>query len=380
VKTVVDPPVKDDMAASEADELREAVREFLATASSSIRVRELMDTAEGYDPATWRRMASELGLHGIAVPEQWGGAGAGTPELAVVFEEMGAALLSSPFFSTVGMAAQALLAAGDLTAMADYLPAIADGTCIATLILNGHLDAWDPTSVTLTGRRHGDAYTLSGEAARVLDGHTVDLVLAAARTDAGISLFAVSADADGVEREALSGLDRTRKIARIQIQNAPARLVGADGAAAPALARASDLAIVALAAEQVGAAQRCLDMAVAYAKERIQFGRAIGSFQAVKHRCADMLVLVEGARSAAAHAAEVADTDELPRAAAVAKMVCSEALLQAAVDNMRIHGGIGFTWEHDAHLYVRRAKSAQLIFGSPDYHAQRLADLVTSSH
>ncbi|WP_293010424.1 acyl-CoA dehydrogenase family protein, partial [Mycobacterium sp.] len=135
---------------------------------------------------------------------------------------------------------------------------------------------------------------------------------------------------------------------------------------------------VALAAEQLGAAQRCLDMAVGYAKERIQFGRAIGSFQAIKHRCADMLVSIEGARSAVAHAAEVVDGPELAMAAAVAKMVCSEASLQAALDNMRIHGGIGFTWEHDAHLYVRRAKTAELIFGSPDYHAQRLADLVST--
>ncbi|BBX03746.1 acyl-CoA dehydrogenase [Mycolicibacterium moriokaense] len=368
------------MGASEAAELRAAVRNFLSTASSSDRVRALMETVQGYDRDTWLRMASELGLHGIAVPEQWGGAGAGAAELGVVFEEMGAALLCSPFFSTVAMAAQALIAAGDRAAMSDYLPAIVDGGCTATLILNGRLDAWDPASVSLTAHRNGDAFSLSGEAGRVLDGHTADLILAAARTEAGISLFAVSADAHGLEREALAGLDRTRKIARIRFDDVSARLIGTDGDAAPGLARASDLAIVALTAEQVGAAQRCLDMAVAYAKERIQFGRAIGSFQAIKHRCADMLVLVEGARSAAMHAAEVADTDELSRAASVAKMVCSEALLQVALDNMRIHGGIGFTWEHDAHLYVRRAKASQLIFGSPDHHAQRLADLVTSSH
>jgi alkylation response protein AidB-like acyl-CoA dehydrogenase len=369
------------VAATESDELRAAVRDFLSTASSSERVRELMETVEGYDRETWRRMAAELGLHGIAVPEQWGGAGAGMPELAVVLEEMGFSLLCSPFFSTVGMAAQALVTAGDRTAMADYLPTIADGTRTATLILNSRLDAWDPSRVTLTARRNGESFVLSGDADRVLDGLTADLILAAARTVAGVSLFAVSADTDGLEREALAGLDRTRRIARLRFNDVSARLVGTDGEAAPALARTSDLAIVALAAEQVGAAQRCLDMAVTYAKERIQFGRAIGSFQAVKHRCADMLVLVEGARSAAVHAAEVADDPgEASRAAAVAKMVCSEALLHVAVDNMRVHGGVGFTWEHDAHLYVRRAKTTQLIFGSPDYHAQRLASLVMSSH
>lgn len=365
------------MATSEADELRAAVREFLEAASPSATVRELMATESGWDGAVWRQMAGELGLHGIAVPEEFGGAGAGMSELAVVFEEMGAALLCSPFFSTVAMATQAILTSGDEGAMADYLPDLVDGTSTATLILNGGLDAWSPSAVTLTAHRDGEDFRLSGEADLVLDGHSADMILAAANSERGLSLFAVAADTRGLEREPLATLDRTRKVARVRFSDVPARLIGTEGGGAAGLARTADLAVVALAAEQVGAAQRCLDMAVAYAKERIQFGRAIGSFQAVKHRCADMLVLVEGARSAAVHAAEVADTDELASAASVAKMACSEAFLAVALDNMRIHGGIGFTWEHDAHLYVRRAKATQLIFGSPDYHAQRLADLVS---
>jgi alkylation response protein AidB-like acyl-CoA dehydrogenase len=230
----------------------------------------------------------------------------------------------------------------------------------------------------LTAARDGDDYRVSGDAPLVLDGHTVDFLLVVANTPAGTSLFAIAADSAGVEREPLATLDRTRKVARIRFDGALGRLIGTDGNAAPGLARTSDLAAVALAAEQVGAAQRCLDMAVGYAKDRIQFGRAIGSFQAIKHRCADMLVLVEGARSAVVHAAEVADGPDLVTAAAVAKMTCSDAFLQVALDNMRIHGGIGFTWEHDAHLYVRRAKTTELIFGTPDYHAQRLADLVST--
>lgn len=366
------------MTASEADDLREAVRDYLNASSPSNRVRELMATEKGYDEAVWRQMAEQLGLHGIAVPEHFGGAGAGIRELAVVFEEMGAALLCSPFFSTVAMAIPALVTCGDEQAMADYLPSLADGTSTATLVLNGRLDAWDPASVTLTAQRDGDGFRVSGDAALVVDGHTADLVLVAADSGTGISLLAIAADADGLTREPLATLDRTRKIARITFDNAAARLIGDDGAAAEGLARTSDLALVALAAEQVGAAQRCLDMAVDYAKERIQFGRAIGSFQAVKHRCADMLVLVEGARSAAVHAAEAADEGDLSTAASVAKMVCSEAFLHVALDNMRIHGGIGFTWEHDAHLYVRRAKATQLILGSPDFHAERLADLFTT--
>ncbi len=363
---------------TELDDLRAAVREFLRGASPSTTVRRLMATEMGYDEGVWRQMACELGLHGIAVPEEWGGAGAGMPELAVVFEEMGAALLCSPFFSTVALATQAILTSGDRAAMEEFLPAFVDGTTTATLILNGQLNAWDRADVTLTAAPDGDRYRVSGDAPLVLDGHSVDLLLVVANTPAGTSLFAIAGDSAGVERESLASLDRTRKVAHIRFDSALGRLIGTDGDAASGLARTSDLAAVALAAEQLGAAQRCLDMAVGYAKDRIQFGRAIGSFQAIKHRCADMLVLVEGARSAVVHAAEAADSADLATAAAVAKMACSDAFLQVALDNMRIHGGIGFTWEHDAHLYVRRAKATELIFGSPDYHAQRLADLVSS--
>ncbi|WP_068178525.1 acyl-CoA dehydrogenase family protein [Mycobacterium sp. UM_CSW] len=365
------------MPTSEADEIRGVVRDYLTATSPSETVRKLMATDTGHDEASWRQMASELGLHGIGVPEQWGGAGAGMAELAVVFEEMGRALLCSPFFATVALATQAILASGDEAAAEEFVPGLVDGSATATLILNGQLDAWDPAAVTLRAERHGAAYRIHGEAPLVIDGHTADVILVAASTDAGISLLAIRAGAEAVRRTPLAGLDRTRKVAHLGFDGAPAGLIGADGAAAGFLARAADLAVVALAAEQVGAAQRCLDMAVDYAKNRIQFGRPIGSFQAIKHRCADMLVQVEGARSAEEHAADAAGTDDLPTAASVAKMVCSEAFLQVALDNMRIHGGIGFTWEHDAHLFVRRAKASQLMFGDPDYHAQRLATLVS---
>ncbi|MGA7050957.1 MAG: acyl-CoA dehydrogenase family protein [Mycobacterium sp.] len=368
------------MASADQDDLREAVRGFLQARSPSAAVRAAMESPSGYDEQVWRQLAGDMGLPGIAVPEEFGGAGAGMPELAVVFEEMGTALLCCPFFATVALAGSALLTSGDRDAMAKLLPGIAEGSTTATLILNGTLGPWNPDSVTLAARSAPEGFVVNGEASMVLDGHTAGLVLLAARTDAGISLFAVESSAPGLDRERLAGLDRTRRIARLRFSDVPATVIGTDGAAAAGLARTSDLALVALSAEQVGAAQRCLDMAVDYAKSRIQFGRAIGSFQAVKHRCADMLVAVEGARSAAMHAADVAqapDSAELPIAASVAKMACSEAFLQAAFDNMRIHGGIGFTWEHDAHLYMRRAKASQLMFGSPDMHAQRLANLIT---
>ena len=340
-------------AASELDSVKTAVREFLARASPSSTVRALMDTERGYDDTVWRQMANELGLHGIAVPERWGGAGAGMPELAVVFEEMGAALLCSPFFATVALALQALLSSNDESAVEEFAPALLDGSRVATLVLNGTLDAWDPGAVTIAGSQSDTGYRLSGSAPLVLDGYTADLILVAANTVKGTSLFAVDAMAPGLEREPLRTLDRTRKVARLRFDNVSARLIGADGEAAAGLARTADLALVALAAEQLGAAQRCLDTAVAYAKERIQFGRAIGSFQAIKHRCADMLLLVEGARSAVFHASNAADDRDRALAASVAKVACSEALLHVALDSMRIHGGIGFTWEHDAHLYVR---------------------------
>lgn len=366
-------------AASELDSVKTAVREFLARASPSSTVRALMDTERGYDDTVWRQMANELGLHGIAVPERWGGAGAGMPELAVVFEEMGAALLCSPFFATVALALQALLSSNDESAVEEFAPALLDGSRVATLVLNGTLDAWDPGAVTIAGSQSDTGYRLSGSAPLVLDGYTADLILVAANTVKGTSLFAVDAMAPGLEREPLRTLDRTRKVARLRFDNVSARLIGADGEAAAGLARTADLALVALAAEQLGAAQRCLDTAVAYAKERIQFGRAIGSFQAIKHRCADMLLLVEGARSAVFHASNAADDRDRALAASVAKVACSEALLHVALDSMRIHGGIGFTWEHDAHLYVRRAKSAELMFGDPNFHLERLAELVPSS-
>lgn len=365
------------MAKTELDELREAVRGFLRDASPSASVRTVMDTSHGFDPAVWKTMATELGLHGIAVPEQWGGAGAGLQEIVVVFEELGAALLCAPFFATVALAVNAVLSSGDEAAMSEYVPQMVGGDIIGTLILDGSLGPWDSREVVaLTATASDGGFLVSGHAPRVLDGHNADILFVAATTPSGVSLFAINSDAPGLARTPLTTLDRTRKIADVSFSDVPARLIGECGQARSGLRRTSDLALIALAAEQLGAAARCLDMAVDYAKGRIQFGRAIGSFQAVKHRCADMLVLVEGARSAVSHAAGCKEPAELAIAASVAKMVCSEALLSVAVDTMRVHGGIGFTWEHDAHLYFRRAKSSELMFGDPHHHAERLAALV----
>ncbi len=365
----------------EQEELRSAVRRFLADKSPESEVRRLMATPEGYDHAVWRQMADQLGLQSLAIPESYGGAGFGFVELAVVLEEMGAALLCAPFFASAVLAASALGTCGDEEAMARWLPGIASGETIATVALVEDGGRWDldaPGSVTTKARTSGGGWVLDGHKSFVLDGVVAGLVLVVARAEGGLGLFAVEGDAEGLSRASLPTMDQTRKQARLELSGTPAVAVGRPGEAVPGLSRTLDLAAVGLAAEQVGGAQRCLDRAVAYAKERIQFGRPIGSFQAIKHKCADMLLEVESSRSAAYYAAWSAaeGSDELPVVAAMAKAYCSEAYFHAAAENIQIHGGIGFTWEHDAHLYFKRAKSSELLFGDPAYHRELLAQRI----
>jgi alkylation response protein AidB-like acyl-CoA dehydrogenase len=362
----------------EQEELRLTVRQFLADRSPEAEVRRWMDVDPGYDSVLWKQMAAQLGLQSLAIPEQYGGAGYGFLELAVVFEEMGRALLPSPYLATVGLAVNALLATGDEAACARLLPAIAAGDLVATLAVTESDGSWAADAVRTTATQTADGWRITGTKDFVLSGASADVILVAARTDAGISLFAVEGNIDGLRRERLSTLDQTRPLARLTLDGVAGELVGTDGAGWPAIERALDVASVALACEQVGGAQRCLDMAVEYAKTRIQFGRPIGSFQAVKHKCADLLVDVESAKSAAYYAAWCAAelNDELPAMASLARAFCSEVFTKAAADNIQVHGGIGFTWEHPAHLYLKRAKSAEILFGDPALHRARLADLL----
>jgi alkylation response protein AidB-like acyl-CoA dehydrogenase len=362
----------------EQEELRRSVRRFLEDKSPVAEVRRLMETTDGYDPSVWSQMANQLGLQSLTIPEEHGGAGFSYVELGIVLEEMGRALLCAPYFATVALAANALLSSGDEAAMKDYLPGIAGGETIATLALTEDSGQWGLDSVACVARREGDGYVLDGHKMFVLDGHVADLILVVARSEAGVSLLAVDKDAAGVTRTPLHTMDQTRKQARLEFSGTPARLVGTEGGAGDAVTRTLDLAAVALAAEQVGGAQRVLEMSVDYAKTRIQFGRPIGSFQAIKHKCADMLLEVESAKSAAYYAewAAAEDSDELPTVACLAKAYCSEAYFHAAAENIQIHGGIGFTWEHDAHLYFKRAKSSELILGDPSYHRELLAQRI----
>ena len=362
----------------EQEELRAAVRRFLSEKSPETEVRRLMDTTEGYDPAVWSQMADQLGLQSLTIPEEFGGSGFTYVELLVVLEEMGAALLCAPFFSSVALAANALLTSGDDEAKKSYLPGIASGETIATLAITEDNGKWDFSGIECKAAQSGDGWVLNGHKMFVLDGHVANLVVVAARSAKGVSLFAVQGDAPGLTRAALPTMDQTRKQARLEFSDTPAVLIGADGDAEPGLSKTLDLAAVALAAEQVGGAQHVLDASVEYAKTRIQFGRPIGSFQAIKHKCADMLLEVESAKSAAYYAAWAAaeDSDELPVVASLAKSYCSEAYFHAASENIQIHGGIGFTWEHPAHLYFKRAKSSELLLGDPSYHRELLAQRI----
>jgi alkylation response protein AidB-like acyl-CoA dehydrogenase len=362
----------------EQDLLRKSVKRFLEDKSPELEVRRLMETTEGYDPVVWAQMAEQLGLQSLTIPEEFGGSGFSYVELLVVLEEMGAALLCAPFFSTVALAANAILMSGDQKAQEYLLPGIASGETIGTLAYIEDSGLWDADDVTLIATPSGDGWALNGHKSFVIDGHVANLILVVGRTAAGLSLFAVRGDVAGLTRVPLATMDQTRKQGRLEFADTEAWLIGTDGAAEPGLSRTLDLAAVALAAEQAGGAQRCLDTSVEYAKTRVQFGRPIGSFQAIKHKCADMFLEVESAKSAAYYAgwAAAENSKELPVVASLAKSYCSEAYFHAAAETIQIHGGIGFTWEHPAHLYFKRAKSSELMLGDPSYHRELLAQRI----
>ena len=281
----------------EQEELRRITRQFLESKSPEAEVRRLMDTDEGYDPAVWSQMANELGLQSLIIPEEYGGQGFTFVELTVVLEEMGRALLCAPYFSSCVLAASALLHSGDDAAKKEHLPGIASGETIATLAFTEPNGKWDESGIEATATKDGDGYKLNGTKMFVLDGAQAGLLIVAAKSDAGVSLFAVDPNGAGVTRTNLATMDQTRKQAKIELADAPATLIGTEGAGWATLERVLDLAAVALAAEQVGGAQKVLETAVQYAKDRVQFGRPIGSFQAIKHKCADMLLEVESAKS-----------------------------------------------------------------------------------
>ena len=361
----------------EQRELAATVAEFLAKTSPEQQVRRLMECGGAADPAAWSQMTTQLGLTGLIVLERYGGGGFGFLDFALVAEQAGAALVVAPLLSTV-TAAAVLMLSTDEDLKAEYLPSLASGQRVATLALAEATGSWDPSSVRTTVASGPDGPRVTGEKMYVVDGQFADVFVVSARADDGsVGLYAV--EAAHAEATPLQTLDMTRPQARVVFTAAAARPLAGSAAAAEVTERALATAAILLSAEQVGGAQRCLDMSVDYAKVRVQFGRPIGSFQAIKHKCADMLLAVESARSAAYYAASALDgasAADVLAAAALAKAHCSTAYTRVAAENIQIHGGIGFTWEHPAHLYFKRAKTSELLFGDPAWQRERLATLV----
>ncbi|GAD47398.1 putative acyl-CoA dehydrogenase [Caenibius tardaugens NBRC 16725] len=356
--------------------LQESVSGFLASHGSSAAVRSAMDSELGYDPVLWRAIVSEMGMGGIAFPARLGGAEMGHVGLVIAMMEMGRVLLPSPYFSSIALAAQAILNAGTEAQQDALLPAIITGDTIATL-------AWRGVERTpAIAVRIGQDGTLNGEAGFVPYAHVSGLLVVAAKADDGKTvLAAIPADSAGVTIERHVSMDLTRPLSTVRFAGvavAQDQILGGAGDAAAALERTLDLARIALAAENAGGAEGVLDMTVAYTKDRVQFGRPIGSFQALKHRMADMMVEVETAKTGAYYAACVVDegSDELAEAAAIANSYSADAFMGAAGNAIQLHGGIGFTWEYDAHLFFKRARANAILLGDPSSQRVRIADMI----
>jgi acyl-CoA dehydrogenase len=358
----------------EQEDLRATVRKFLRAESPMTKVRTVVDGERDHDPALWRRLAGELGLVGLAIPEKYDGIGAGHVELSVVLEEMGRALLPAPYLSTV-LAADTLLALDDESARAELLPAIAAGELLATVAIAEEATRWAATDTRTIATPDPDGWRLSGSKNLVIDGASADLLIVLANSPEGPAFFRVAGDAAGLTRTPLVGLDPTRRFARVDLNETRAvRLVATDPVAA--LEKITDLAALALAAESVGVLAETLRTAVEHAKVRVQFGRYIGSYQAVKHLCVDSYVDYELACSVLRDAAWAADHEpaEFPLAAAHVRVSVLPAAFRAAARNIQVHGGIGYTWEHEAHLCYKRAKSNELLLGNDISARVALAD------
>lgn len=362
----------------EQTDLRAAVRSLCDDHASDAERGRVVGLPGGFDPGAWKKAAA-MGLLGLAIPEEYGGAGCGWVEVGVVMEELGRALLPMPYLSTAVLAVAALVEYGDGTANAEYLPRIADGALVAAVAVTSGRATWDAAGVAVEARVEAGGWILEGHASHVCDGLAAEMIfLLARRPDGAIGLFAVETAVAGIGRSALRVADLTRPQARIDLHAVPARPIGEPDTTWDRAARVLDIAAMALAAESVGGAQRVLDMAVDYAKIRHQFGRPIGSFQAIKHMCADMLVEVESARSVAYYAPHVLSSGrpDAAAAASLAKAHCCDAFLHAAEKNVLIHGAIGLTWEHPAQLYLKRAKTTDLMFGDSTGHRELLAERI----
>jgi alkylation response protein AidB-like acyl-CoA dehydrogenase len=363
---------------AEQEEFRSTLRRALEARSPTKEVRRLMATEAGFDRQAWQKLNQELGLTGIHIPEAYGGQGFGFGELCVVLEEMGRGLLCAPYLSTM-LAATAILNASTEEQKKALLPAIADGTSTATFAFSEENGSNDASGIAMTASPSGATFRLSGAKSFVLDGHTADLIVVVARRagthgDEGLSFLTVAGDTPGLKRRALKTMDETRKLARLDFDNVEAKLLGEEGAGATAFVRTMQQASICLANEMVGGADRLREDALAYVKMRMQFGRSIASFQTTKNKAADMLLDVEMAKSAAYYAAAALDEgdDDIAAIASLAKASAAEAYLQTAIHAVQMHGGIGFTWDNDTHLWFKRAKSSEILFGDANEHREKM--------
>jgi alkylation response protein AidB-like acyl-CoA dehydrogenase len=364
----------------EQDMLRTQARDFLSKQVTSKKVRELTETDDGFDQDLWRRLA-ELGWTGLGIPEEYGGVGTFL-DLVVVLEEAGRALLPGPFFTTMGLGVAALLEAGSDAQKKEVLGKVANGDARVTLAMTEPSGRWDSAGVELRAEKSGGGWKLNGTKLFVPDAAVADYTVVVARTrsgeEEGITLFLVSGRPNGLSVEPLKTMDMTRRWYQLQFDNVELTddaVMGVADQGWPALKRALEWGAAALCAEMVGGAQWVLDTSVDYAKTRQQFGKPIGIYQAVSHKLADMLLEVESARSATYYAAWTVDADAPDRslATSMAKAYASDAYRKAAGNGIQVHGGIGFTWEHDMHLYFKRAKSSEVTLGDATYHRELVA-------
>ena len=369
----------------EQEMLRTSARDFLGKECPMTHVRKMMEDDRGFTDAEWKQMA-ELGWMGLILPEDAGGSGLDFVDMVVVLEEMGRAVMPGPFFSTVILGGVALTEGGSAAQKQEFLPKLAEGKLRATLAQLEPSGRWDAEGVQLAAKKDGAGYSLSGTKLFVPDAHTADLLIVAGRAPGskgteGLSLFLVDAKAKGVTTTLLKTMDQTRKLCEVKLDGVAVgadRVLGTAGQGWKLLDRIVDRGKVGLCAEMCGGAQKVLEMSVEYAKVREQFGKPIGSFQAIQHKCANMLVEVESSKSATYYAAWAVANDvaEAPLAAAMAKAYCSDAYRHTSGEGIQIHGGIGFTWEHDMHIYFKRAKSSEVTFGDATWNRELVAQLI----
>ena len=350
---------------------RDSVKRFVDEKSPTTEVRRLMAIEKGHDDNVWNTLSQELALTGLIIPEEFGGAGFGATELGIVMEQFGRSLICTPYFSSSVMAASALLINGNRDTKSALLPSIADGSKKLTLCVNEQSGLWEKQKIETKVIKNNDEYLVSGRKQFVVDAHVCDLLIVAGQSEGGLSLFVVDPAEDQVTVQLEQGIDETRKICTVDFNGAAAQPIGT-GVEAD-LEGVLDFSCVALAHEMIGGAQKMLDSAIQYTKLRVQFGRSISSFQAIKHRLADLLLEVELAKSACYHAAyEIDHQQNCSEAASHAKAQASEAYLNTAIQCIQLHGGVGFTWENDTHLWFKRAKSSEVFLGSPHEHRERM--------